>query len=81
MVAYPEATLRTVAERMAAAKAFEIAVVDAESGKLLCAITLQDLLQARALAWQRETLRQRVRRLPFLGAARPGAEEPVETVS
>ena len=72
VIAYPAATLRSVAERMAAAKVFEVGVVDAESGTLLGAVTLQDLLQARAVAWQRETRRQRVRRLPFLGAAWSG---------
>jgi len=78
-VAYPEETLRKVAERMAAARVFEVAVVDADSGMPLGAVTLQDMLHARGLAWQRETLRQRLRRLPFLGA--PRAEESVETVS
>jgi CIC family chloride channel protein len=80
-VSYPGETLRAVAERMAAAKVFEIAVVEMETGSLLGAVTLQDLLHARNAAWQRETLRQRVRRLPFFGAAGPRTEESVETVS
>ncbi|MBV8115778.1 MAG: chloride channel protein, partial [Silvibacterium sp.] len=80
-VAYPGETLRTVAERMAAEKVFEVAVVDGETGKPLGAVTLGDLLEARALSRQRETLRQRVRRLPFFGAAGSRAEESVESVS
>ncbi|MBV8631479.1 MAG: chloride channel protein [Silvibacterium sp.] len=74
-VAYPGETLRTVAERMAAAKLFEVAVVDPETQEQLGAIRLGDMLHARALAWQRETLRQRVRRFPFLSAAEPGSAE------
>ena len=79
--AHPEETLRTVAERMAAAKVFEVAVVETETGTRLGAVTLNDLLHARALSWQRETLRQRVRRLPFFGPSGARAEESVETVS
>ncbi len=80
-VAHPDETLRAVAERMAGARIFEVAVVDAETGTPLGTVTLQDMLQARALARQRETMRQRVRRLPFLGAAESRAERSVETVS
>jgi len=79
--AHPNETLRAVAERMAAARIFEVAVVDAETGTTLGTVALQDMLQARALARQRETMRQRVRRLPFLGAAESRAERSVETVS
>ena len=80
-VAHPDETLRAVAERMAGARTFEVAVVDAETGTPLGTVTLQDMLQARALARQRETMRQRVRRLPFLGAAESRTERSVETVS
>jgi len=76
-MAHPGETLRTVAERMAKARVFEIAVVDEEENPVGI-VTLQDLLQARALVWQRETLRQRVRRLPLFNAR---AEESIETVS
>jgi chloride channel protein, CIC family len=80
-IAYPQETLRVVAERMAAAKMFEVAVVEPGTRFPLGTVSLQDLLHARALASQRETMRQRVRRLPFLGAAATRAEESVETVS
>jgi chloride channel protein, CIC family len=80
-IAYPEETLRSVAERMAGTQTFEVTVIDRTSRKPLGTITLQDMLQARALSWQRETLRQRVRRFPFLGAMGTRAESSIETAS
>jgi hypothetical protein len=75
-VAYPQETLRSVAERMAAAKTFEATVVEPGTGQTLGSIRLEDMLHARACSWQRETVRQRLRRLPFSGPLRQPQTPP-----
>jgi chloride channel protein, CIC family len=80
-VAYPGETLRSVVERMAAARIFEAYVVEPGSAKPLGRITLQDMLHARTRSWQRETVRQRLRRLPFSGPLNRPAETSIEQTS
>jgi CBS domain-containing protein len=68
-VAYPEMTLRELAESMANARLYCMPVVEPDSGKLLGLVTLEDILQARTRSFERETRRERVRsfRLPRIG--------------
>jgi H+/Cl- antiporter ClcA len=80
VVAYPDETLRTVAERMASLRLFVLPVVDRETGKLLGLLNAEDVLHGRARAHERENKHERVRelRMPFSrarnGAARNGSE-------
>ena len=76
-VAQPDETLRTVVERMAAARVFEAYVKEPTTSRVLGKITLQDMLHARTRSWQREMVRQRLRRLPF--SASPNGQ--VKTIS
>ncbi len=78
---HPDETLRCVVERMAAAKVFEAYVQEPGTSKILGKITLQDMLQARTRSWQRETVRQRLRRLPFSGPLDRQAVRSVEQTS
>ena len=67
-VAYPEMTLRELAEDMATAHLSTMPVVDYLSGKLLGLVTVEDILQARTRSFERETRMERVRsfRLPLM---------------
>ena len=76
--AYPDEPLRAVAERMAAAKTFEATIVEQGTGRTLGSIRLEDMLHARTRSWQRETVRQRLRRLPFSGPLLRQSETPQE---
>jgi chloride channel protein, CIC family len=76
--AYESETLRTVVERMAAARIFEAIVLEPRTERPLGRVTLQDMLHARTRSWERETLRQRLRRLPFSGPLKRQVETPVE---
>jgi H+/Cl- antiporter ClcA len=80
-VAQPDETLRSVVERMAAARVFEAYVREPGTAKTLGRITLQDMLHARNRSWQRESVRERVRRLPFSGPANRQAETSIEQTS
>ncbi len=80
-VAQPDETLRSVVERMAAARVFEAYVREPGTAKTLGRITLQDMLHARNRSWQRESVRERVRRLPFSGPANRQAEASIEQTS
>jgi CIC family chloride channel protein len=80
-VAQPDETLRSVVERMAAARVFEAYVRQPGTAKTLGRITLQDMLHARNRSWQRESVRERVRRLPFSGPANRQAETSIEQTS
>jgi len=80
-LAQPDETLRTVVERMAASQVFEAYVREPGTTKTMGRITLQDMLQARNRSWQRESVRQRVRRLPFSGPANRQAETSIEQTS
>jgi H+/Cl- antiporter ClcA len=77
-VAYPQETLRSVAERMATAQMFEATVVEPGTGRTLGSIRLEDMLHARTRSWQRETVRQRLRRLPFSGSLQRQPQNPPE---
>jgi hypothetical protein len=68
--AYPDETLRVVAERMAKAHVTDMRVLDAASGKETGSISLEDMLHARVRSYTRETNHMRVRRLrlPFMKA-------------
>jgi CIC family chloride channel protein len=80
-VAQPDETLRSVVERMAAARVFEAYVREPGTAKTLGRITLQDMLHARNRSWQRESVRERVRRLPFSGPVNRQAETSIEQTS
>ncbi len=80
-LAQPDETLRSVVERMAAARVFEAYVREPGTSKTLGRITLQDMLHARNRSWQRETVRQRLRWLPFSGPANRRAENSIEQIS
>jgi CIC family chloride channel protein len=67
--AYSDETLRTVVERMAQSRVFEMPVVSRGNWTVRGKIALEDLLHARSRSWERETKQERVRRLPFLGSA------------
>ena len=77
-VAQPDETLRSVVERMAAAHVFEAYVREPGTAKMLGRITLQDMLHARNRSWKRESVRERVRRLPFSGPVNRQAETSIE---
>lgn len=64
--AYPEMTLRELAESMANACLYSMPVVEPASGRLLGLVTLEDILLARTRSYERETRLERVRsfRLP-----------------
>jgi hypothetical protein len=76
-LAWPDETLRSLVERMASAHVFEAYVKEPGTSRILGRITLQDMLHARTRSWQREMVRQRLRRLPFSGEP-PGAETSME---
>ena len=59
-------TLRTVVERMAQSRVFELPVVSRNSRTVMGRITLEDLVHARSRSWEREMKQERVRQLPFL---------------
>ena len=80
-LARPDETLRSVVERMAAAQVFEAYVREPGTAKMMGRITLQDMLQARNRSWQRESVRQRVRRLPFSGPVNHQAKTSIEQTS
>ncbi len=80
-VAQPDETLRSVVERMAAAHVFEAYVREPGTAKMLGRITLQDMLHARNRSWKRESVRERVRRLPFSGPVNRQAETSIEQIS
>ena len=67
VVAYPDETLRAVAERMASRRLFVLPVVERDSGKLLGLLNAEDVLHGRARAHERENKHERVRvlRMPF----------------
>ena len=67
VVAYPDETLRAVAERMASRRLFVLPVVERDSGKLLGLLNAEDVLHGRARAHERENKQERVRelRMPF----------------
>jgi H+/Cl- antiporter ClcA len=67
--AYDDETLRTVVERMAQSRVFELPVVSRGDARITGRVALQDLLHARSRSWERETKQERVRRLPFVGKA------------
>jgi CIC family chloride channel protein len=73
VVAYPQDTLRTVAERMATRHIFTLPVVEHDTGKLVGLLTAEDLLQGRARAYDRENnlVRMRSLRMPFQRANLP----------
>lgn len=64
VVAYPDETLRTAAERMAARRLFVLPVVERDTGKLLGLLNAEDVLAGRTRAYDRETKYERLRR-PF----------------
>jgi CBS domain-containing protein len=64
VVAYPQETLRTVAERMATRRLFTLPVVDPSTGKLLGLIGAEDVLGGRVRAHERENKLERLR-MPF----------------
>jgi CIC family chloride channel protein len=76
-VAYPDQTLRTLAEQMAATHVTAAPVVDSGTGKVLGILSTEDLLQARVRSWERENKQERVRRLrmPFSGTGIAGKRE------
>jgi CIC family chloride channel protein len=77
--ASPNETLRTVVERMAQSRVFELPVVSLGNWRVMGRIALEDLLHARSRSWERETKRERVRQLPFLGPReRPAGDAVVE---
>jgi CIC family chloride channel protein len=67
VVAYPDETLRMVAERMASLRLFVVPVVERETGKLLGLLNAEDVLRGRAKAHERESRQAAVRvlRMPF----------------
>ena len=54
-MAYPDETLRAVAERMASRRLFVLPVVERDSGKLLGLLNAEDVLHGRARAHERAT--------------------------
>ena len=79
--AYPDETLRTVAERMATIRIFEVPVIDQGTGKVRGTLSLEDMLHARSRSWERETKQQRLRHLPFLGPRPQQVEEQADPVT
>jgi CIC family chloride channel protein len=78
VVAYPQETLRNVAERMATQRLFTLPVVNSASGKLLGLVRAEDLLEARVRAHQRENKQERLR-MPFRRQREPEVEAVRET--
>ena len=64
VVAYPDETLRTAAERMATRRVFVLPVVERGSGKVVGLLNAEDVLSGRARTHERETKQVRVRQ-PF----------------
>jgi CBS domain-containing protein len=64
IVAYPNETLRAVAERMASRHTYVLPVVAPGTGKLLGLIHAEDVLRGRARAYDRENKHERMR-APF----------------
>ena len=64
VIAWPDETLRTVAERMATSHLFVLPVVEPAYRQAPRADHTEDILQARAWAHQRETKLERLR-MPF----------------
>jgi CBS domain-containing protein len=79
VVAYPDETLRAVAERMASRRIFVLPVVERDSGKLLGLVNAEDVLAGRTRAHERETRYERLR-MPFRWSRRRAAEVVKETV-
>jgi hypothetical protein len=78
--ASPNETLRTVVERMAQSRVFELPVVSQGDRIMRGRIALEDLLHARSRSWERETKQERIRRLPFMSLReqRPARNAAVE---
>jgi CBS domain-containing protein len=74
VVAYPDETLRTAAERMATRRVFVLPVLERGSGKLVGLLNAEDVLSGRARTHERETKQVRVRQ-PF-GRSRKRAVAP-----
>lgn len=64
VVAHPNETLRTVAERMAAERLFVLPVVEPGSNKLLGLLNAEDVLRGRIRTHERENKHERLR-MPF----------------
>jgi H+/Cl- antiporter ClcA len=64
VVAHPDETLRSVAERMATSGLFALPVVEANSRKLVGLVTAEELLKGRERAHRRENRHERLR-MPF----------------
>ncbi|MGB0064653.1 MAG: chloride channel protein, partial [Terracidiphilus sp.] len=64
VVAYPDETLRTAAERMATRRVFVLPVVERGSGKVVGLLNAEDVLSGRARTHERENKQVRVRK-PF----------------
>ncbi|HVN93250.1 MAG TPA: chloride channel protein [Terracidiphilus sp.] len=79
VVAYPDETLRTVAERMASRRLFVLPVVERETGKLVGLLNAEDVLAGRTRAHDRENRYQRLR-MPFRWSRRRKADAVEQTV-
>lgn len=79
-IAYPDETLRSVAERMAALKIFVLPVIEPGTRKVVGILSLEDMLQARLRSHERETKQERIRklRLPFRTANIQRVEESMD---
>jgi H+/Cl- antiporter ClcA len=64
VVAHPDETLRTVAERMATQRIFVLPVVERKTGKVVGMLSAEDVLKGRARTHERENKQVRVRQ-PF----------------
>jgi CIC family chloride channel protein len=64
VVAFPDETLRAVAERMASRRLFVLPVVERDTGKLIGLLNAEDVLAGRTRAHDRETRYERLR-MPF----------------
>ena len=64
VVAHPDETLRSVAERMATSRLFALPVVEVETRKLVGLVTAEELLKGRERAHHRENKHERLR-MPF----------------
>jgi H+/Cl- antiporter ClcA len=77
VVAYPDETLRTVAERMAGSGLTRFPVVERDApDRIVGLVALRHLLQARAHAVEEEQQRERMLRLRFVLPRRRRADEP-----
>jgi chloride channel protein, CIC family len=79
VVAYPDETLRMIAERMASRRLFVLPVVERDGGKLLGLLNAEDVLAGRTRAHDRETRYERLR-MPFRRSPRREAEAVKEIV-